>query len=171
MGPSKKKEEKGFMALDHDNLWAKARVGSPTKTSAVEAFDKLVTKIVTEIGPIINILVFLPTHPSNIWAATYRKLGFFPVVCPRVPVKEGSEEEKDTVDETLTEYSEFAIEHIKELTFFVLCSGDQDFASLLRKAKRKGLKTVVVAGSTKSLSKELIDLADTTMLFELTEAG
>lgn len=167
----KKKEQRGVMLTDHENLWLSIPFGSPTDISAVNGFDNLITKISTEVGQLINVYVFLPPHAAHVWAGTYHKLGFYPIVCPRVPNKDMRGEERDTVDETLMRYAADVIENTRDLTFLVLVSGDKDFSPLVRRAKRKGLKVIIVAASIKSLSNELIHLASKVLMFEPDKTG
>lgn len=164
-----KREPRGIMLIDWDNLLINLRLPSPDEVSLIGGFDKVIKDIAREFGEIIDVFVFLPPQPAYIWGETLHKLNFYPIVCPKITDKEG--EEQDTVDDTLIRFGERDIENTKNLSFLCLGSGDKDFSPLVRRAMRRGLKIVVVAGSTKSLASELIDLADRIFIFEPTKAS
>ena len=133
------------------------------KFSMTAGFDRIQRQIIQDIGgEIVYVFIFASPHLTSTEAETFYKEGFYVVLCPRVKTKEG--ESKDTVDEILMEFLKDSIKTIPNLTHICLGSGDKDFCQALRKALRKGLKLIIVAGSLTSLSSDLIDLADTNPL-------
>ena len=166
MGRKKTKENKIVMLVDFENLLTNFEISSPTSYSVEAGFDKVTKEISREVGEITDVFIFVPPHLSSLWGETFHKQGFFTIYCPKIKTKD--EGEKDTVDSILTEYGKREITKNPDLTHLCIGSGDKDFASsgeknfvpLVRAAIRRGLKIIVVAGSLKSLSPELISLAD-----------
>lgn len=174
--PKESERPRGVVFVDTDNLMSGIvleRGGSPdriSEASIIGGFDNLIKRIAREFGEIVEVFALLPPQRAYVWGVTMYRLGFYSVVCPRVRPKGGGEEQ-DTVDETLIKLAESLIDNIKNLSFICLVSGDKDFSPMIRKVIRRGLKIIVVAASKESLSGELIDLADSTYLFEPTEVG
>lgn len=160
----KQKRQRGIFLIDHDNLVTNLKLASPDEASIVDKLDSVVKKIVEANREIVDTFVFLPPQQAYIWGETYYELGFYAIVCPRIQNKEG--EEQDTVDDTLIRFGKMAIDNIENLSFICLGSGDKDFSPLVRQARKKGLKIIVVAASISSLSSHLINLADETHLLE-----
>lgn len=160
----KKKRQKGILLIDHDNLVTSLQLPSPDEASIVNRFDHVIRKIVEANREIVDIFVFLPPQQAYIWGETYHELSFYTIVCPRIQNKDGKEQ--DTVDDTLIRFGKMAIDNMRNLSFICLGSGDKDFSPLVRQARKKGLKIIVVAASINSLSSNLIDLADETHLFD-----
>lgn len=162
-----KREPRGIMVVDWDNLQFGLDPDELNEASVIGGFDKIVKIIAREFGEIVDVFVFLPPQAAYTWGETLYKLGFYPIVCPKVMPKEENKE-KDTVDNTLIELSRSLIANIKDLSFFCLVSGDRDFNPIIRKVMRRGLKIIVVASSLRSLSRHLLPpKTDRTYIFEL----
>jgi len=170
-GDRGKNLNKVLLLIDWENLLISLKseqMPSEEGYSITAGFDRLVEQITLEIGEIVNVFIFAPPHILSSFGETFVKLGFFPIVCPKVRGKTG--EEEDTTDSTLINFGRTAIEHIKGLTHLCIGSGDKDFSLLVRQAKRKGLKILVVASSNRSLATELIQLANQVFIFSPTES-
>ena len=131
-------------------------------------FDRVIKEIARAVGPIEDLLAFLPPHLVSIHGEELHHLGFTIIACPKVRAKETGKE-VDTVDKILIERGKREIRQVQGLTHLCLGSGDKDFSPLVREAIRRGLKIIVVASSRNSLSKNLIDLSDQVFLFSPTE--
>lgn len=140
---------------------------SPQDFSLIGGFNREIRAIAREIGEIVDVFMFLPPHYVYAYVEHFHDAGFFTIVCPKVKGKNG--EEADTVDSTLMRFGESAINNIQGLTHLCLVSGDRDFTPLIRKAIRKGLKIIIIAGSKRSLSLGLLKLADKAIIFSPTE--
>jgi len=157
-----------LMLIDWENLLTNLKEMPPPESYSITAgFDRLCKEIASEVGEIVNVFVFIPPHLVYTFGETFHKIGFFTIACPKIRGKKG--EEEDTTDLTLINFGQKAIEDIKDLTHLCLGSGDKDFSLLVRQAIRKGLKIIVVASSERSLSTELIKLADKIYIFSPTE--
>ena len=170
-GGRRKNPNKVLLLIDWENLLISQKSGqmpSEEGYSIVAGFDRLIDQITLEIGEIVNVFIFAPPHILSSFGETFVKLGFFQIVCPKITGKTG--EEEDTTDSTLIDFGKTAIEQIKDLTHLCIGSGDKDFSLLVRQAKRKGLKILVVASSNRSLAKELIQLANQVFIFSPTES-
>lgn len=153
-----KKKPKIVMLIDFENLLITSREISPEQYSIEAGFERMIEEITEEIGEIIGIFAFLPPNRAMVWGEDLYQLGFKIIVCPRVKDKKGVEQ--DTADSQLMEFGEWSINNVEDLTHLCIGSGDKDFSPLVRKAKLKGLKTIVVAANLESLSSKLIKLAD-----------
>ena len=145
------------MLIDFENLLRYIELPRAERFSLMDGFDRLIRQIGQEVGEIVNVLVFVPSHLATAWAEDFHRLGFFTILCPRVINKD--REEEDTTDTILMEFGRRTIRH-HNITHLCLCSGDKDFSPFLREVIRQGLKIVIVAGNLTSLSNELIRLAD-----------
>ncbi len=152
----KEKPPKILVLIDWENLHKS--IEAPEKLTLVEDFDKTLKEISREAGQIVNVFVFCPPHSAMIFGADFDKLGFFTIFCPKTKTKTG--EEKDITDDVLMEFGRRQIEQIPNLTHICLGSGDKDFSPLVRMAIRQGLKIIVIAGSHRTLSTDLIKLSD-----------
>lgn len=170
LGGKRKKSDKRIMILvDWENLLKSMKEMPPAEVFSVTAgFDKFMKTIALEIGEIVNVFIFIPSHMVVPWAETFHRQGFFTIVCPKIRGKTG--EEEDTTDATIINFGKTVIENTRNLTHLCIGSGDKDFSLLVRQAIRKGLKIVVVASSERSLSMELIRLADKVYIFSPTDS-
>ena len=148
---------KVMMLIDFENLLRNIELTPPEHFSLMDGFDRLIRQISQEVGEIVNVLVFAPSHLATAWAEDLHRLGFFTILCPRITNKEG--EQEDTTDAMIMEFGRKTIHH-HNITHLCLCSGDKDFGPFLRDVIRQGLKIVIAAGNLTSLSNELIRLAD-----------
>lgn len=156
---SKVEQNKILFLIDFENLQNNLEtMPTPGKFSMVAGFDRLFKQISREVGEIDNVFVFAPPRATSLWGETFHKLGLFTILCPEIENKSG--EKINTTDETLIAFGKKMILQIPELTHLCLGSGDKDFSPLVREATRKGLRIIVVAGNLRSLSSELIKLAD-----------
>ena len=147
------------MLIDFENLLRNIELPPAEQFSLMDGLDRLIRQISQEVGEIVNVLVFAPSHLATAWAKDFHRLGFFTILCPRITNKDG--EEEDTTDATIMEFGRKMI-NLHNITHLCLCSGDKDFCPFLREVIRQGLKIVIVAGNLHSLSTELIRLADKT---------
>lgn len=124
-------------------------------------FDRL-NQWLTEIGKVIRVLLFSPMHKIFGFDATFQRQEFSIVLCPKIPrvISPGVVEYIDTTDANLIRHGEFCIDHMPDIGYLCLGSGDTHFAPLLRAAKNRGIKIMVVYGSEMSLSSEIWNLAD-----------
>lgn len=153
---SKQRWNKILVLIDWSNLVINLPPNKPILTAA---WDRIQQQISRELeGEIIGVFIFVPPHLTSTEAETFYKEGFIIVYCPKIKTKDRVE--KDTTDETMIELGRKLISQIPDLTHLCLGSGDKDFGPLAREAIRKGLKILVVAGDLRSLSSELIQLAD-----------
>ncbi len=82
------------------------------------------------------------------------------IQCDQVVLKNDLKVTKvDTVDRRIIDDGTFFMEEMPGITHLCLWTGDQDFVELARKARMAGKDIVIVAGSEKSLSKELARFA------------
>ena len=149
------KKGKVLVALDWQNIWLNIPSG---RLSLASGLDKIQKQIAQEVGEIVGVFVFTPLHLTAAEAETFYNGGFYIIHCPKVRTKEGVE--KNTTDEILIRFINDMIVHIPDITHICLGSGDKDFCETLRRALRKGLKLMIVAGDINSLSMELFQLAD-----------
>ena len=165
-GQKKIKGAKVLVLIDWENLLAALRLLSspPERFSMAAGFDRLIEEITDKVGEIAVVFIFTPSHLVASVEQISRELGFFTVVCPKTKDKKTGEY-VDTVDATLIELGEIQMGLINGLTHLCIGSGDRDFTPLMRRARRKGLRTIVVAGSEKSLASKMIDLADNLFIF------
>ena len=147
-----------LMLIDWMNLSISIDLPSLERYSLIEGFDTAVKQIARDAGEIINVFVFMPPQPAYLTAEDMHKLGFFTIVCPTIRTKERVE--RDTTDDILIEFGKKMINQIPDLTHLCLGSGDIDFTPLIREAIRKGLKIIILAGNSKSLSRKLVNLVD-----------
>jgi len=154
-----KKEKKNtiLFLIDWENIIRNIISGDPENFSLSLGFDNLM-KNLAQLGKIGSVFVFTPPHIAPSHLELLVKLRFFPIFCPKVKDKKG--EESDSTDNMLMDFGRKMIEQMPKLTHLCLASGDKDFLPLIREAIHRGLKIIIVAGDTKSLSDELIDLAD-----------
>ncbi|PIP24986.1 MAG: hypothetical protein COX34_01255 [Candidatus Nealsonbacteria bacterium CG23_combo_of_CG06-09_8_20_14_all_36_12] len=156
----KNKRGKVLVLIDWENL-SKSVITTfriTERYSELQELNKVIEKIADEVGDIYKVKVFCPLHQASLWGKDFYKLGFFIEFCPPSDDKKG--EEEDTTDKILMAYGRKDLEGVRGLTHFCLGSGDQDFIPLLREAKWMGKKTIIIAGSLKSLAKEVIPYAD-----------
>jgi len=164
----KKAPAKALVLIDFENLLLALETESdkilleektPTLT---ERLNELTKRIAREVAEVVAVFVFIPRF-STMWSKEFHKSGFFMIYCPKILNKES--QEVDTVDETMIQFGQLMIQQIPDLTHLCIASGDQDFIPLIRQAIQKGLKTIVVPGSNRSLSLELKRVADRTWFF------
>lgn len=156
---SQKKPIKILMLIDFVNLEMNLHLIPPERFSIADGLRRVIRTISREIGEIASVFVFTPPHSAMLWAEDLWKIGFFTVFCPTVKGKKG--EEIDTTDEILIKFAENIISQMPDLTHICIGSGDKDFTPLADKALRKGLKIIIFAGDSISLSFDLRKLADT----------
>lgn len=146
--------------LDLDNLRTNTAFLEARQISLIAGLDRLQRQIIQDIdGEIVRVYVFASSpHLTYTEAEAFYKQGFYVLVCPRIKTKAG--EDEDTVDEQLMEFLKEEIDLVPDLTHICLGSGDKHFCRALRKALRKGIKLIIVAGDLSSLSQDLIDVAD-----------
>lgn len=146
-----------LVLLDWENL--QQNVGFvPGGLSLKDRLDACIRQIAKQVGSIVDVFVFMPPHASHIWGEQLYKAGFFILVCPKIKNKAG--DEVDTTDETLIRFGERMLDELEGLTHLCLGSGDIDFSPLLIRARRKGLKNVLIAGDPRSLSAKMGPLLD-----------
>lgn len=151
------KRKKILVLVDWENI--SLNVGfTPGEPSLKERLDVCIRNIAKQVGSIVDVFVFMPPHASYTWGEHLYSLGFFIIACPKVKNKAG--EEIDTVDETLMKFGERMLDRTEGLTHLCLVSGDADLLPLLTRARLKGLKTVLIAADTHSLSAKMIPLID-----------
>lgn len=155
-----KPKPKILVLVDFPNLLLNmAEIPSFREMATRDALQNLISKIARETkGEVVGTFVFVPPEMANVFGEIFYATGFFIVFCPKIRDKERIL--KDTTDEHLITLGETLLEHVSDLTHLCLGSGDQDFMPLVRKALNKGLQIIIVAGSEKSLSRELKRLAD-----------
>lgn len=154
------KKKKILVLIDFENIQRNIDIASTPENLSIKAgFDNLSKQISSEVGEISNVFIFAPPHVASLYGEDFYRLGYFTVFCPRARNK--SSKEIDTTDEILTKFGEKIISQLPEYTHLCIGSGDKDFAPLARQAIRQRLKIMVIAGGLKSISPELIDLADT----------
>ena len=156
-----------FLA-DIENLLLNLPPMGPGMFSLSTGFDRVMKEIARTVGPIEDLLAFLPPHLIPIHGEELHRLGFTIIACPKVRAK-GTGREVDITDEILIERGKKEIRRMQGITHLCLGSGDKDFSLLVREAIHRGLKIIVVASSRNSLSKELIDLSDQVFLFSPAE--
>ena len=154
--PRKRPAKKILMLIDWDNL--SLNMDLPPSESRVEGFNQLIKQITQEVGEIAIVVVFLPPNLAHLVAEDMYGLGFFIMICPKIKDKKGVRQ--DMTDRTIIDFGKKMIALIPDLTHLCLGSGDKDFIPLIREATLKGLKIMIVAGNRKSLSQELVGLAD-----------
>ncbi len=148
---------KVLVLLDWENL--QQNVGfSQGGLSLKDRLDACMRQIVKQVGSIVDVFVFMPPHASHVWGEQLYKAGFFIIVCPKIKNKAG--EDADTTDEILMRFGERMFDNVEGLTHLCLGSGDIDFSPLLIRARRKGLKNVLIAGDPRSLSAKMSPLLD-----------
>ncbi len=160
MKPLKRKNDQSkiVVLIDFENLLQNTEIPPPKSFSMMAGFDKLIKEISQDVGEIINVFVFIPPNLAITYGAELYKQGFFMILCPKIQSKKGSEE--DTVDSTLIEFGKKIIGQSPDLTHLCIGSGDKDFNPLIREAIRWRLKIIIIAGNLRSLSFDLIKLAD-----------
>lgn len=155
---SKKKKKKIIMLIDYLNISINAGV-LPLESPLITILDRIQKQIIQEVGAeIVNVFIFAPPHLTSTEMDAFYREGFYVISCPRIKTKEGKE--KDTTDEILIGFLKDVVPTISGLTHICLGSGDKDFCKALRGVMRKGLKLIIAAGDLKSLSPDLIELAD-----------
>jgi len=158
-----KSQNKILLLIDWENIRLNTDFLARERVSMIAGFDRIQRQIVQDIGgEIVGVFIFASPHLTSTEAETFYREGFYVISCPRVKVKD--EKDKDTTDEVLIEFLKDTIKVIPNLTHICLGSGDKDFCQTLRKALRRGLKLIILAGSLSSLSPDLIDLADSNPL-------
>ena len=164
----KPEETEIIVLVDIENLQASFQRGGPKGFSLTAGFDKTLKRIAREVGRIYKVYVFSPPHLILLLGEELYNLRFTIIACPKVHTKDGGTE-VDTVDHTLIEFGKEKIGERRSLTHLCIASGDRDFAPLVREAIQQGLKVLVIASSPRSLSAELIRLADEVYPFSPTE--
>jgi len=154
-----KQPKRVFVLVDWENILVNMNLPPAERFSLASGFDRILKKIAEEVGEIVNVFVFVPSHLALTWGEEFHRLGLFVVLCPKVRDKKTGEEQ-DTVDQTLIDFGRKAIAQTRELTHLCLFSGDKDFGPFLREAIQKRLKIIIASGNLTSLSGELIGLAD-----------
>ena len=163
-----KELERGVILIDWENLLQSMEPTISEGPSVSQIFLKLIKKISREIGEVISVFVFAPPHLASVWGETFHEKGFFIISCPKVTDKKG--EEKDTVDEILIDFGGKVTQNMN-LSYLCVGTGDRDFSKLYLEVIEKGLKTITVAASEKSLSSKLISLSDTIIILSTLEKG
>lgn len=155
----REKENKILVLIDWENLQRNVKLPPPEKFSMKRGFNRLLKQL-SEIGKVAMVFVFIPSHMASLYGKIFYEIeaGLRVILCPRIKTKEGKE--KDTVDEILMEVGREMIWQIPDLTHLCLGSGDKDFSPFLKEAIKQGLKIIIVEGNIRSLSPELIELAD-----------
>lgn len=153
----RQRENKILVLIDWENLMLNSEAPDHESFSISAGFDRIFRQL-REIGEIVAIFAFAPLHTLIRQGDTMHEQRFFPVFCPKVTDKLGKE--RDTTDETIIEFGRKMVPSISGLTHLCIASGDKDFAPLAREAIQKGMKIIIVAGNPRSLSMDLIDLAD-----------
>ena len=154
---------KVLAVFDWENLFANLSLPPAEKFSMAAGFDRLIREISDKVGEIVNVFIFTPPHLISSMGQDFYEQGFFIIACPKVKNKAG--EITDTTDATLIRFGERQMDQIDGLTHLCLGSGDRDFTPLIRRARQKGLRVVVTAGSERSLASEMIKLADQIFVF------
>ena len=161
---------RGVLLVDWENLtvnlgWKKEF----TPESVSQGFLKLKEQIGQEMGEIVSVYVFAPSHlaSSTVWEKTFYELKFPVIICPKVTdEKEGGE--RDTVDEILIREGRKLIKNMN-LSHLCVASGDGDYVPFYQDAIAMGLKTVTIYASDDSLARELMKVSDKIILFPLIE--
>jgi hypothetical protein len=145
---------------DTDNIIIESLPADHTKYSIESGLDKMF-RWLGKIGQAEQVFFFGPIQSIDDNLEVFRKFGIYSIVCPRVVVDKGvmKNKKKDTVDPTLIAFGTEMIRKTRGLTHLCLCSGDQDFMSLVRYARRMGLDIIIVGASWESLARDLADLA------------
>ena len=155
----KKSRKKVLVLVDLENISMNTPLLFPPANFSLEkAFGNLTEKIAQEIGAIVGIFVFVPSHQATVWGEIFQRQGYFTIYCPKKKGKNG--EEKDAVDDELMRFGFKMLDQMPGLDYLCLVSGDQDFVPLLQEARYHGVKNIIAAGDLQSLSKELIPLAE-----------
>lgn len=153
-----------LMVLDWSNIWM--NIPDSEKFSLAAGLDRLQRQIVNDIGEIAIVFVGIPPHATTTEQEIFLKQGFYMLSCPRVETKESRESnssetiDRDTTDDILINLINDTTSLMPGITHICLGSGDKDFCQALRRAIRRQLKVMIVAGDLKSLSRDLIALAD-----------
>lgn len=155
---SNRNKKKVLFLIDAENIEKNVGTPMPGRFSRVEGFDRIIKEIAQEVGEILPVFAFCSPQVASLWGEDLDELDFYPVYCPRIKGKDLKE--RDTVDEKLKKFAVEMINAIPDITHLCLGSGDADFIQLVRKAIRKRMKIMIVAGHLTSLSNKLIKLAD-----------
>ena len=150
------KREKNIILvlIDWENLLINMDVRLPESFSLSSGLNKLM-KWLESIGDVFGVFVFAPPHAVQGYLEIFHKYKFYTILCPKI-----SRGTIDTTDETLINFGEQMIAQMRNLSHFCIVSGDRDFSLLIKSAKKQKLKIAIAAGDLKSLSEELIDLAN-----------
>ncbi len=155
----KKPEKKVLVLVDSENISMNTPLlFPPTNFSLEKAFGNLTEKIAQELGAIVGIFVFVPSHQAAVWGEISQRQGYFTIYCPKKKDKKG--EEKDAVDDKLMRFGFKMLDQMPGLDYLCLVSGDRDFVPLLQEARYHGVRNIIVAGDLRSLSEELIPFAE-----------
>ena len=108
----------------------------------------------SSLGKPTRLEVYTPIHDVYGHFEFLRDHDFTIVLCPIV-----AHTSEDTTDQKLIDNALDLISNY-QMEYFCLGSGDKHFNGVLQAAKNKGIKTAVVYGSDRSLSGELMNMAD-----------
>jgi len=147
--------------FDWENLLLNVPFIPPDKPNfIVDWFDGLIHKrIPREIGEIVRVEAFVREDVIFLYGEQLNELRVHIEACPLVWTKD-RKGRVNTTDQKLIEEGMELIDLLPKLTHLCIGSGDRDFTSLVRFAKRKGLKFILVAGSKRSRSPRMEKLAD-----------
>jgi hypothetical protein len=153
----KKKENKVAVVVDLENIMFNLFESRPERFVAMyDVFMPVVEKL-KAIGSISGIFFFLPSHMEATAREFFFKIpGCFLVVCPK---ETSGGMNLDTVDSTIKKFCEGVISQMPGITHLCLFSGDKDYVPTVKALKREGIKIAIAAGNTKSLARELMEVA------------
>lgn len=151
------KKNRVLVLMDWENLQRDVRY-FPDRSSIKERLSKLIVTIAREIGEVVGVYVYLPPHAIFGWGEDLQRLGFWPISCSKIKNKTG--EKKDTADSMLIDHGKKLIDQITGLTHLCVGSGDIDMEPLIRSARNKGLKTMLIVRDLQSLNVKLLSLVD-----------
>ena len=148
-----------LVMVDLDNILSQLGVGNPMAFSLADGFDNMMRQL-GEMAPIVKTYVYGPPKTLERNASWLSRFDYTIVQCDLVPSKRDILVEKvDTVDARMIEHGTFLVQEMPGITHLCLWTGDQDFVKLARNARMAGKDVVIVAGSRKSLSPELVRFA------------
>lgn len=157
--------KRALIFIDLPNLLINMFVGTDYLGFDTELRFKKMLDLVKRMADIEWVLVFESTKPPrrHLYQRFFHNLGFTVITC--LHVENAEKEEGDTTDSKLIETAEKMIANYQGITHFCLVSGDHHFAEIIKLAKERGIKVILIPPVMDALSDQLIPLAD------LDEAG
>ncbi len=131
---------------------------SPEGYSILSGLEKMKNWLLT-IGQQIWIIVYVCSDQLFYFIKTFEQLEFTSIICQP---EEEEGQKKDTTDRHIISDFSKLLDMVSDKGIYCLClgSGDADFMPILKKAKEKGIKIAIAAGSKRSISQDLKKMAD-----------